>query len=110
MLWWDGVETAVMMVLVVEMMVMMITMKSSSMAVRMTMISPLREGIFPVDFSLPERFSPSLVLCPVGAAEYFSRRTTGLRFRGVEIREGASSEVGQDDHTIPRCGLRWARA
>ena len=44
----------VVMVLVVEM--MMITMKSSSMAMMMAMISPLREGISPVDFSLPESF------------------------------------------------------
>ena len=36
----DGVETAVMMVLVVEMMVMMIPMKSSLMAVTMATISP----------------------------------------------------------------------
>ena len=46
----------VVMVLVVEMMMMMmmITMKSSSMTVTMAMISPLREGISPADFSLPE--------------------------------------------------------
>ena len=52
----DNVETAVMMVLVVEMMVMMIPMKSSSMTVTMATISPLREGISPEDFSLPESF------------------------------------------------------
>ena len=46
----------VMMVLVVEMMMMMITMKSSSMTVMMATISPLREGISPADFSLPESF------------------------------------------------------
>ncbi len=44
-------------VLVVEMMMMMmITIKSSSMTVTMAMISPLREGISPADFSLPESF------------------------------------------------------
>ena len=46
----------VMMVLVVEMMMMMITMKSSSMTVTMATISPLREGISPADFSVPESF------------------------------------------------------
>ena len=45
----------VVMVLMVEMM-MMITMKSSSMTVTMATISPLREGISPTDFSLPESF------------------------------------------------------
>ena len=55
----DGVEMMVMMVLVVEMMMMMITMKSSSMTVTMATIFPLREGISPVDFSLPESFSLS---------------------------------------------------
>ena len=43
-------------VLVVELMMMMITMKSSSMTVTMATISPLREGISPADFSLPESF------------------------------------------------------
>ena len=50
----------VVMVQVVEMMMMMmmmITMKSSSMAVTMATISPLREGISPPDFCLPESFS-----------------------------------------------------
>ena len=47
----------VVMVLVMEMMMMiMITMKSSSMMVTMATISPLREGISPADFSLPESF------------------------------------------------------
>ena len=39
---------------VVEMMMMMIPMKSSSMTVTMATISPLREGISPADFCLPE--------------------------------------------------------
>ena len=47
-----------MMVTAVEMM-MMIPMKSSSMTVTMATISPLREGISPADFSLPESFSLS---------------------------------------------------
>ena len=35
---------------------MMITMKPSSMTVTMATIAPLREGISPADFSLPESF------------------------------------------------------
>ena len=53
-----------MMVLVVEMMMMMIPMKSSSMTVTMAMISPLREGISPADFCLPESFSLSVCFPP----------------------------------------------
>ena len=75
----DGVEAAVMMALVVEMMVMMIPMKSSSMAVKMATISPLREGISPADFCLPESFSLSVVFRPVAAAEYFCDHLPGLR-------------------------------
>ena len=67
------------MVLAVEMMMMMIPMKSSSMTVTMVMISPLREGISPADFCLPESFSLSVVFCPVAAAEYFSLAPSVLR-------------------------------
>jgi hypothetical protein len=70
----------VMMVLVVEMMMMMITMKSSSMTVTMATISPLREGISPADFSLPESFSLSGVFRLAAAAEYVSGRSPSLRF------------------------------
>jgi len=59
------------MVLAVEMMIMMIPMKSSSMTVTMATISPLREGISPADFSLAESFSLSGVFRLVEAAEYF---------------------------------------
>ena len=71
----DGVTTVEMMVLVVEMVMMMIPMKSSSMTVTLAMISPLREGISPADFCLPESFSLSVVFRPVAAAEYFSVRS-----------------------------------
>ena len=77
----DGVEMMVMTVLVVEMM-MMIPMKSSSMTVRMAMISPLRGGISPADFSLPESFSLSAVFCPVKAAKYFLDDSLSLRVSG----------------------------
>ena len=71
----DGVAMVEVMVLVVEIMMMMIPMKSSLMTVTMATISPLREGISPTDFSLPESFSLSLVLRPVAATEYFSSRS-----------------------------------
>ena len=79
---WNGVEMMVVMVLVVEMMMMMITIKYSSMTVTMATISPLREGITPADFSLPERFSLSGVFRLAAAAEYFSGRSPRLRVLG----------------------------
>jgi hypothetical protein len=55
MLQGDGVVKVEMKVLVMEMM-MMIPMKSGAMVMMMATISPLREGISPADFSLPESF------------------------------------------------------
>jgi hypothetical protein len=52
----DGVVMVEMKVPVMEMMTMMIPMKSGTMMMTMATISPLREGISPVDFSLPESF------------------------------------------------------
>ena len=52
----DGMVMVEMKVLVMEMMMMMIPMKSGAMMMTMATISPLREGISPVDFSLPESF------------------------------------------------------
>jgi hypothetical protein len=43
---------------------MMILMKSSAMMMTMATISPLREGISPADFSLPESFSLSVFSAP----------------------------------------------
>jgi hypothetical protein len=61
----DGVVMVEMKVLVMEMMmimmIMMIPMKSRAMVMMMAMISPLEEGISPVDFCLPESFPLSLV-------------------------------------------------
>ena len=74
-----GVTTVEMMVLVVEVLTMMIPMKSSSMMVTMATISPLREGISPADFSLPENFSLSGVFRLVEAAEYFLNAPPRLR-------------------------------
>ena len=70
-----------MMVMTMDMM-MMIPMKSSSMTVTMAMISPLREGISPADFSLPESFSLSVVFRLVEAAEYFLDGSPSLRVSG----------------------------
>jgi hypothetical protein len=55
-------------VLVMEMMMMMIPMKSGAMVMTMATISPLPKGISPTDFSLPECFSLSSVLRPAEAA------------------------------------------
>jgi hypothetical protein len=60
----DGVVMVDMKVLVMEMMMMMIPMKSGAMVMTMATISPLREGISPVDFSLPESFSLSVFFAP----------------------------------------------
>jgi hypothetical protein len=51
-----------------EMMTMMIPMKSSAVVMTITTISPLREGISLADFSLSESFSLSGVLHPTEAA------------------------------------------
>jgi hypothetical protein len=63
----DGVVMVEMKVLVMEMM-MMIPMKPGAIMMTMAMISPLREGISPADFSLLESFSLSGVFCPAEAA------------------------------------------
>jgi hypothetical protein len=75
----DGVVMMEMKVLVMEMvvmmipmksgaMVMMITMKSSAMVMTMATISPLWKGISPADSGLSESFSLSGVFCPAEAA------------------------------------------
>jgi hypothetical protein len=47
---------------------MMIPMKSGAMMMMMATISPLREGISPADFFLPESFSLFGVFRPAEAA------------------------------------------
>jgi hypothetical protein len=71
-------------VLVMRRMVMMIPIKSRAMMMMMTttMISPLREGISPVDSCLPESFSLSDVFCPAEAAVSISKPSLHLGFRG----------------------------
>jgi hypothetical protein len=63
----DGVVMVEMKVLVMGMMMMMIPMNSGVMVMTMATISPLREGISPVDFCLPESFSLSGVFHPAEA-------------------------------------------
>jgi hypothetical protein len=74
-----------MMKVLVVVMMMMIPMKPSSMAMMMAMISPLREGISPADFYLPESFLFLCVFRPVEAAESISDPPSGLRFSGMTI-------------------------
>jgi hypothetical protein len=69
----DGVVMVEMKVLVMEMMMMMIPLKSGAMVMMMAMISPLREGISPADFCLPESFSLSDVFRPAEAAVSISQ-------------------------------------
>jgi hypothetical protein len=64
----DVVVMVEMKVLVMEMMMMMIPMKSGAMVMTTATISPLREGISLADFCLSESFSLSGVFHPVEAA------------------------------------------
>jgi hypothetical protein len=64
----DGVVMVEMKVLVREMMMMMIPMKSGAMVMTMATISPLREGISPADSCLPESFSLFGVFRPAEVA------------------------------------------
>ena len=78
---WSGAVEMV--VTAVEMMmIMMIPMKSRLMTVTMVIIFPLREGISPADFSLPESFSLFVIFCLVEAAEYFLGGSPSLRVPG----------------------------
>jgi hypothetical protein len=72
MLQLDGVVMVKMKVLVMMVMKMMILMKPSLMAMTMATISPLREGISPAYFCLPESFFSLCVFCPAEAAESIS--------------------------------------
>jgi hypothetical protein len=76
----DGMVMVVMKVLVTVM--MMIPIKSSSMAMMKAMISPLREGISLIDFCLPESFLSLCVFCPADAVESISDPPLILGFQG----------------------------
>jgi hypothetical protein len=64
----DGVVMVEIKVLMMEMMMIMIPMKSGAMVMTMAKISPLRKGISPVDLCLPKSFSLSSVFRPAKAA------------------------------------------
>jgi hypothetical protein len=64
----DDVVMVEMKVLVMEIMMMMIPMKSGAMVMMMATISPLREGISPGNFYLSKSFSLSGIFCPAEAA------------------------------------------
>jgi hypothetical protein len=77
----DGVVVVEMKVLV---MMMMVPMKSSAMVMTMATISPLREGISPADFCLPESFSLSVFSAPQ-RRRCLSLIPPRLRFLGTTI-------------------------
>jgi hypothetical protein len=77
----DGVVMVEMKLLVMEMMMMMIPMKSGAMVMTMATISSLREGISPADFCLPESFSLSGVFRPAEAAVSIFEPPLHLGFR-----------------------------
>jgi hypothetical protein len=81
MLQWDGMVMVEMKVLVMEMM-MIILMKSGAMVMAMATISPLWEGISPIDFCLPESFSLSGVFRPAEVAVSISEPPLDLGFWG----------------------------
>jgi hypothetical protein len=98
-----------MMKLLVIMVMMMIPMKPSSMTMMIPMIYPFREGIFLVDFCLPESFLSLGIFRPAEAAESISDPPWVLGFRGDDIHEGALVEVGQGGHTTRWRSLGLAR-
>ena len=80
--------------MVMEMMTMMIPMKSSSMTVTMAMFSSLREGISPADFSLPESFSLSVVFRPAEAGGNSLDGSVGLRVSGGRSTTKGAAKSG----------------
>jgi hypothetical protein len=103
-------------VLVAMVMMMMILMKPSSITVTMAMISPIREGISPANFCLPESFLSLCVFRPAEAAESFYDPPPSLRFSGRRYtRRGAGrGGPGRQHHlvarprAVPRHGVVWA--
>jgi hypothetical protein len=76
----DSVVMVEMKVLVMEMIMMMIPMKSGVMVMMMATISPLQEGISPADFSPLESFSLSGVFRLAEAAVSISEPPPDLGF------------------------------
>ena len=92
-----------------EMMVMMIPMKSSLMKVTMASISP-PGGISSVDCSLPESFSLSRVSAPWRRRNFSWTMYYALGLPRVEVRERGLTLVGQGHDTTCSCVERWDRA
>ena len=90
-----------MIVMMMEIMTMMIPMKSGSMTVTMATISSLREGISPADFSLQESFSLSVVFRPAEAAENSLDDSLCLRVpRGSNMSKGSAAGGPGPPHPI----------
>jgi hypothetical protein len=68
----------------VMMIMMMIPMKSGVMVMTMATISPLREGISPVDFCLPESFSLSMFSAPQRQRSLSLSSPLDLGFQGQQ--------------------------
>ena len=93
-----------MMVMAVEMMMMMIPMKSGVKVMTMVMISTSGRG-FPRQISPCRRaFSLSVVSVSEEAAEYFLDGSPTLRVLGEEVHERVTLEVGQGLLTRARRG------
>jgi hypothetical protein len=103
----DGVVMVEMKMLVMMMMVMMIPMKSSMMVMMMATISPLREGISPADFCLPESFLSLCVFRPAEVAVSISDSPFDLGFRGRQYTLGGDgrSGPGWPHHSAARPGV-----
>ena len=93
-----------------EMMMMMIPMKSSLMTVTMASISPLRGGISPTDCSLPQSFSLSRVSAPWRRRNFSWTMYYVLGLQGVEVHEWGLAPVDQGHHTTCSRAGRWIRA
>jgi hypothetical protein len=108
----DGMMMVEMKVLMMMMMMvmMMIPMKSNTMVMTMATISPLREGISPIDFCLPESFSLSVFSAPQRQRCLSLSPPLTWVFGEENICEGAMAVVGQGGLTTGRRGQGWTRA
>jgi hypothetical protein len=104
-----GVEMVVMAVRMMGMM-MMILMNPSSMTMAMATISPLREGISPADFCLPESFSLCVVSAPSWRQNIFAYSPSTLGFLKGYVCEGGEPRGHLGTHTMWWRGLALTRA
>jgi hypothetical protein len=103
-------DVMVMKMMKVLVMMMMIPMKPNSMMMMVAMIYPLREGISPVDFCLPESFLSLCVFRPAEVAESICNPPMGLRFSGRRYTRGGAGKgrPGRPHQWVarPRAGPR----